>query len=103
MDTVAVDWSGAKAGSRSRLWLAHVRDGHLVALRNGRSRDEVVQDLVDVRHECPGGLVVGLDFAFSFPAWFLRERGHCSVGELWEAARTEGEQWLADCNPPFWG
>jgi hypothetical protein len=103
MDIVAVDWSGAKAGSRSRLWLAHVRDGRLVALRNGRSRHEIVRDLVALRGECPVGLVVGLDFAFSFPAWFLRQRRYGEVGQLWEAARMEGEQWLAECAPPFWG
>ncbi|HVA09169.1 MAG TPA: hypothetical protein VNG12_20735 [Acidimicrobiales bacterium] len=102
-DTVAVDWSGAKTGAASRLWLAHVRDGRLVALRNGRSRVHVVHDLVALRREGPGGLVVGLDFAFSFPAWFLRQRGYRGVGELWEAAGVEGEQWLAECEPPFWG
>jgi hypothetical protein len=48
-------------------------------------------------------LVVGLDFAFSFPSWFLRERGLRSARELWELARIEGESWLARCEPPFWG
>jgi hypothetical protein len=72
-------------------------------LRNGRSRHDVIEELTTLTHRCPDGVVVGLDFAFSFPAWFLHERGYRSVGELWEAATSEGEEWLATCQPPFWG
>jgi hypothetical protein len=46
---------------------------------------------------------VGLDFAFSFPAWFLRERACADVTALWRLVAVEGEHWLADCVPPFWG
>src|SRR5712691_4647107 len=48
-------------------------------------------------------LAVGLDFAFSFPAWFLTDHGHKSVRELWAAAELHGEEWLKECAPPFWG
>ncbi len=48
-------------------------------------------------------VVVGLDFAFSLPAWFLQERGLCSARELWALASQEAEDWLAACSPPFWG
>jgi hypothetical protein len=103
MEVVAVDWSGAAKGSSTHIWLAHVVDGELVALRNGRSRHEVVEDLVARRAGTPGGLVVGLDFSFSFPAWFVRAQSCTTVGELWMKAEQEGEGWLHTCAPPFWG
>ena len=103
MEVVAVDWSGAATGASTHIWLAHVIDGELAALRNGRSRQEVVDDLVALRTRSPGGLVVGLDFSFSFPAWFLRAQRCATVGELWEAAEREGERWLSECVSPFWG
>jgi hypothetical protein len=47
-------------------------------------------------------LVVGLDFGFSLPAWYLAEVGIASAPELWAAAdRLEG--WLRACPAPFWG
>jgi hypothetical protein len=103
VDVVAVDWSGAKVQQGRHLWLARVSGGSMLELRNGRSREEVVADLVALRHTCPDGLAVGLDFAFSFPAWFLRSRGYHQVDNLWHAVADEGEEWLARCEPPFWG
>jgi hypothetical protein len=61
-----------------------------------------VEHLCRVASQTPR-LVVGLDFAFSLPAWFLAERGFSSAAELWEAAGREGERWLAECRAPFWG
>ena len=47
-------------------------------------------------------LVVGLDFGFSLPSWYLDRAGITTAAELWaHPARLEG--WLADCPPPFWG
>jgi hypothetical protein len=103
VDIVAIDWSGAARGAADHIWLAHVREGALVDLRSGRTRSEVVADLIALRGECSQGLVVGLDFSFSFPGWFMRERGYTSPALLWQAARHHGEVWLADCAPPFWG
>jgi hypothetical protein len=103
MEVVAVDWSGAAKGAATHIWLAHVINGELVALGNGLDRQQVADRLVQLRTESPGGLVVGLDFSFSFPAWFLRDRSCTTVEELWEAAEKEGETWLADCATPFWG
>ena len=103
MEVVAVDWSGAATGSGTHIWLAHVVDGELVALRNGRTRGEVVDDLAALRARTPGGLVVGLDFSFSFPAWFLRAQSCATVGELWDTVEQKGEGWLAECASPFWG
>jgi hypothetical protein len=103
VEVMAVDWSGAAKGAATHIWLAHVVDGELVALRNGRSRHEVVDDLVARRARTPGGLVVGLDFSFSFPAWFVRAQSCATAAELWETVAQKGEGWLAECASPFWG
>ncbi|HUC06118.1 MAG TPA: DUF429 domain-containing protein [Acidimicrobiales bacterium] len=102
-DVVAVDWSGARSRAGRTMWLAHARDGILVSLRNGLDRAAVVHAVQDLAAGAEGGVVAGLDFAFSLPAWFLETRGYTEVGELWAAAAAEGEQWLAACSPPFWG
>ncbi len=103
MDVVAIDWSGARVGAASRIWTARARDGNLLDLQGDRDRTEVVDHLIAGRDRFPEGLTVGLDFAFSFPAWFLRELACADVGALWRTVAVEGEQWLADCAPPFWG
>jgi hypothetical protein len=47
-------------------------------------------------------LVVGLDFGFSLPAWWLDRCGIGGPDELWsDTGRLES--WLRDCPPPFWG
>ena len=99
---VAVDWSGAVRGVRKKLWLAEARDGRLVRLECGRDRDEVVGHLLGfAKHGRE--LVVGLDFAFSFPEWFLRWRGVAEARGLWSLAARHGEEWLSECAYPFWG
>jgi hypothetical protein len=98
---IAVDWSGAARRACRKIWLAEVRGRRLVRLENGRDRDELVGHLADRAAEGP--LVVGLDFAFSFPAWFVRRHGCRSGPEVWALVEHEGERWLAACRPPFWG
>ncbi len=103
MRVLAVDWSGKADGGKDTIWIAEVRDGRLAFLENGRTRDEVVSFLLqEAAGEEP--LVVGLDFAFSLPAWYLREHGYLRAPELW--ARLEdglAEDILERCEPPFWG
>jgi hypothetical protein len=99
---VAVDWSGALAGERRKIWLAEACGDRLVRLDAGRSRMEVVEEVIALLRAGPD-LVVGLDFAFSFPEWFVHHLGCDSVEALWEVAAREGEGWLARCGPPFWG
>ena len=99
---LAVDWSGARQGVRKKLWLAEGRGGSLVRVEAGRDRDELVSHLIRCA-ERTSELVVGLDFAFSLPAWFLRELGISTAPELWERVARCGEDWLAACTPPFWG
>ena len=98
----AVDWSGALHGERRAIWIATVKAGSVESLEAGRSRAELIQHLIDLADEDPD-LVVGLDFAFSFPRWYFADQKLESVQQLWELAAVKGEEWLSDCNPPFWG
>jgi len=102
VSVLAVDWSGRATGERRHLWTAEAHDGVLLRLEAGRTRDEVVDDLIARSHDAEG-IVVGFDFSFSLPEWFLRERGYAGARDLWDAAATDGETWLRDCAPPFWG
>ena len=100
---VAVDWSGAMANARSKIWLAEAHDGQLLRLESGRNRDETITDLIAGAGKDPE-VVVGLDFAFSFPIWFKEEEvGGASICELWTHVDECGETWLRDCPYPFWG
>jgi len=97
-----VDWSGSMSTVRSRMWLAESRERRLVRLERGFSREEIVAELIACASRDPS-LVVGLDFAFSFPSWFQDELGVRTAQELWDLVARKGESWLADCPHPFWG
>jgi hypothetical protein len=112
---VAVDWSGDRsdAGQRRKIWAAVWTasvtgkvDGGRVMLEGGRTRAEVGEWLIALARETPR-MVVGLDFCFSFPAWFVRGEMGCVDGPaFWDlVAGGQGEQWLARGNPDrrFWG
>jgi hypothetical protein len=112
---VAVDWSGdrSEAGQRRKIWAgvwtASVTgkvDGGHVRLEGGRTRAEVGEWLIGMARETPR-MVVGLDFCFSFPAWFVRGEMGCVDGPaFWELVEREhGERWLAaGCEDlRFWG
>jgi hypothetical protein len=103
MRVVAVDWSGRVRGEQRSIWLAEVRDGVVTRVECGRTRERLAQHLVELARDDDGRLVVGFDFSFSLPAWFLAERGITTADELWVAAARDGEAWLAACEPPFWG
>ncbi len=98
---VAVDWSGAlsPATQRSTIWAASAVDGTLVGLSAGRTRDETIAWLAGLS----GSVVIGLDFGFSFPEWWLTAQGIRSGCEAWALAAVSGEEWLATCPSPFWG
>jgi Protein of unknown function (DUF429) len=100
--TFAVDWSGALSGAKSKIWLAEASGGDLLRLECGRSRRGVADFLASEAASTPN-LVVGIDFAFSLPAWFLDERGLADGPALWDVVAKEGEAWLTACEPPFWG
>jgi len=95
---LAVDWSGDRRAPHRRIWVAEAREGELVALTGGLDRDAAVAFVV-----AAGDVIAGFDFAFSFPAWFVRALGCATVEELWPRVALDGEGWLAECAPPFWG
>jgi hypothetical protein len=111
LSVIAVDWSGRSgADQRRALWFGEAVDGQLVRLEGGRWRTELVELLV-ARADRDPGLVVGLDFAFSLPGWYLCERG-LTPRRLWAALADEaltpamGRQglgcWMNLPEPPFW-
>ena len=101
MRLIAVDWSGDTHTGRNHIWLAEaIPPDQLVRLECGRDRTELTAHLQSLPSE---NLVIGFDFAFSFPVWFLKERGLGTAPELWAHVVDHGESWLAACAPPFWG
>lgn len=112
---VAVDWSGDRsaAGQRRKIWagvwtaVAGGRvDGGRVRLEGGRTRAELGDWLIEMAQETPR-MVVGFDFCFSFPAWFVRDELGCEdATAFWDLVEREhGERWLAaGCEDRrFWG
>jgi hypothetical protein len=96
---MAVDWSGRRLGAGRHIWLAEAGAGGLTRLESGRDRERLGDELIDAADHDPD-LVVGLDFAFSFPLWFLDGLG---VDSALDVAAELTESWLVACPPPFWG
>lgn len=109
---VAVDWSGRGGSDQARyIWLCEVVDGEVVRLESGRSRAAIVDYLAcAARGDAP--LVVGFDFAFSVPEWYLHELELTRAKELWELVAREDltprmrevglRRWIQDPEWPFW-
>lgn len=104
MRIFAVDWSGARdeAEQRKKIWIAEARDGRVIRLEAGRTRDEVAEWFIREAASTPA-MRIGFDFAFGFPAWFSRERGCQTALEVWQLAERDGHAWLAEEQGPFWG
>ena len=105
---VGIDWSGRvdAAGQRRHIWAGVWTEGK-VRLEAGRTRAEIAEWLIALASETPR-MVVGFDFCFSFPAWFVRdEHGAASAPEFWKMVVDEGhaERWLARgaTDRRFWG
>jgi hypothetical protein len=102
---IAIDWSGRVdvAGQRRHI-VAAVWQAGRVRVESGRTRDEVAAWLIGLARKDPA-LVVGFDFCFSFPAWFLRELGAESALEFWKVVAEHGERWLSRESEDrrFWG
>jgi hypothetical protein len=104
---LAIDWSGALAPASQRRSIQIARcsvpgSNRAVAIEvgGGRVRGEVEALLYELRAE---PVVVGLDFSFSYPAWFLQQLGCDSAPAFWALAAAQGEQWLTQPHPHFWG
>jgi hypothetical protein len=101
MRAIAVDWSGALQTARSHIWLAEAsHPGELDRLECGRDRDELRTHLLSLGQTA---LVIGLDFAFSFPSWFVHSLSTDTAPDLWARVAEQAEAWLSVCQPPFWG
>jgi hypothetical protein len=104
MRVIAVDWSGDARMARRHIWLAEATTelpGELVRLEGGRDRAEIAAHLSQLSADTQ--VVIGFDFAFSFPKWFVESLGVTTAPELWAHVAVRGEDWLAACEPPFWG
>ena len=99
---VAIDWSGRDKGAAEAIWLAAVVDGEITELDNGRDRGAVIAAAIALAKHDPH-TVVGLDFAFGFPAWYAEREGLVSGRAIWEAMRHRADALLEACDPPFWG
>ncbi|MHB8463594.1 MAG: hypothetical protein ACYDH6_06235 [Acidimicrobiales bacterium] len=77
--------------------MAAARDGVLTALSAGRTRSETI----DALRVCGAGTVIGLDFSFSFPRWWIPTAA--AIDDVWDLTAGRGEEWLAACPEPFWG
>ena len=73
-----------------------------MGLTRSRDREGLTEHLITPAQHDPD-MIVGLDFAFSFPAWFVRQQGCASAHDVWTACEERGEDWLRACTPPFWG
>ena len=108
---IAVDWSGRSgADQRRALWLAEAVNHELIRLEAGRSREETVE-LVIAEADQDSELIIGLDFAFSLPEWYLRDRS-LTPQALWARLADQAltprmrslglAQWMNSPDPPFW-
>jgi hypothetical protein len=93
---IGIDWSGDLANAPRKIWWCEVGPRGVLRLENGRAAAAVVDELRARRD-----VVAGLDFAFSFPAWFVDALGG-TARAAWEAARDRGEAWLRGPEWPFW-
>lgn len=102
MRVLAIDWSGDRDGARRRIRVAEACPGRLLDVRGGLDRDGVGA-LLDGLRDGPEPVVVGLDFSFGLAGWFAREHGCTTLPAVWALAAADGERWLRECPPPFWG
>jgi hypothetical protein len=108
---MAIDWSGRSGPDQRRaIWLAEASDGELVRLEGGRTRAELVELLIAEADRDPS-MIVGFDFAFSLPAWYLQVR-RLTPRQLWALLADEAltpamqryglARWMNGPEAPFW-
>lgn len=101
---IAVDWSGQadEELARESIWYCRVSAFGDIELEYGLTRDEVFGLLLSWKLKS-SSMLVGLDFAFSYPQAFVRENGG-SAEAFWQLVMEgDGERWLRECPPPFFG
>ena len=107
---IGVTWSAA-SGDRDaakNVWVALVRHGKLVGLEPELSLDQA-GDFIDVGRQQDDPVLVGMDFGFSLPAWWVDAHYGGSAPRLWEGMQhlewdsEPDPQWPKQLPPPFWG
>jgi hypothetical protein len=102
---LAIDWSGALSPAAQRRGIraatCSLPTGNLQLLPGALRTEIEALLLAHAANRTP--IVAGLDFSFSYPAWFLREAGCNSAPELWAHVAQHGEHWLREPHPHFWG
>jgi len=99
---IAIVWSGSRSTGLKKIWLAESEKDQLIRLENGRDRNEVADHLIAEAKRTPQ-MIIGLDFAFAFPGWFIQQHGCTTAAELLDLVTRMGEGWLTSCPTPFWG
>ena len=99
---VAIDWSGnAQTGAQKKhIWTAAFSEDD-PELFCGLTRDELCTKIIERFQNTR--TVIGIDFAFSFPVSYFRDKCLSEVGALWQLAEEHGEKWLGTCPHPLWG
>lgn len=99
---IAIDWSGALR-PKGKIWAAVAVGPRLEVLQMKNSREDAIGWLVKQLKQQPN-TIAGLDFAFSMPAWFVRDEHGCDNAiAFWTVVKQKGECWLKCCPYPFWG
>ncbi len=102
---IAIDWSGARPEAVGAIALAEVVGGEVARLDASLDRDGSMRAVMSTPAD--GSTMVALDFAFSLPRWYLRERGLRRPTRLWQPLASDddfgAESLIARCEPPFWG
>jgi hypothetical protein len=95
----AVDWSGARGETKPHagIWITARRGDDVLMDRGGWSRVDAVAFVAAL----PPPVVSGFDFSFGVPQWFALELECTTIDDVWNRARTDGDDWLAP-TPPFW-
>jgi hypothetical protein len=110
---IGIDWSGRidSAGQRRHIWAGiwtRNDNGNVtVKLESGRTRSEIAEWLIALSAETPR-MIVGFDFCFSYPAWFVRDEHGCKTAPaFWQhiADNDHAERWLTRSHEDtrFWG
>ncbi len=104
---ITVDWSGARTGAAHKIWLAEIRSGRVRRLECGRDRDEITRELLQVVASARAErerVVVGLDFGFGVPAWYMDREGWRTGRDVWHAfTAAHADATLTAPSFPFWG
>jgi hypothetical protein len=98
---IAVDWSGSKdeAKQRKTIWVADWRESsETLTLDSGRTTRKTIDYVLEAA-DASSRLVVGFDFAFSFPHDFADKLRCKTVEDLWTYVHQMGPAWLSGAWP----